>query len=352
MDVNRTLSWTISNLSVRIPSYNSNLSVPSYNSLAHLNSAQIATLVICTVSVLFNGFLLAMYVVEPQLRSGFSVYLISLAGSNFLSAVLQNPLVVAIKDIITNQQASLLCGFQLTLRTATVAFMAVCHALMCFNRLWAILQPHSYRRRHTRQLALAICVGTYTAILLFIVPAVAIDAGYPRSVLLNQWCNLNQAIPGLRQWNAAFNVLFMVTPEVLIVASCPLILCRRRRMQRVRAKQPAAQPTADSNSPSATESTRRGGGAVTGGNGMNSRTRRSQHSVRILIVLTSSVVVCWTPMNAYYLMPSLVNDQNLYRTANILKMLHSAIDPLLFIAAMDDLRGFCMRRLKLTPTFR
>ncbi|XP_055329960.1 probable G-protein coupled receptor 63 [Paramacrobiotus metropolitanus] len=305
----------------------------TWSMLADFNPAQITTTTICMLTILLNGFLLVIFILERPLRTSFAVYLIVLAAGNIVNAWFQNPLTLAIKDRFAAPQLTVFCAVNFFLRQTAVAFVPLVHLFIGLNRLWALLQPHSYRLRHTCRLAVAVCGATGACIVLYLAPPIILDAFHTHKPFHTFFCVLNLAYPGYVDWTLAFNVIFLVVPEVLIVLLCPLLLVHRTGF-RHRVQASKAPPT-DSASKS----------AGTGDPDAEKRVKR-KNSLRVLILLTVSVIICWTPLNVYYFFPSLVDNPVFYRTGNMLKILHSMLDPLLFIASLDDLRRACVDRLR------
>ncbi|XP_055353997.1 G-protein coupled receptor 54-like [Paramacrobiotus metropolitanus] len=309
----------------------------TWSVLENFDLGQICTTSICVLTILLNGFFVTVLILERPLRTSFAVYLIVLAAGNIVNACFQNPLTLAIKDRFGALQLTIFCAIAYFVRQTAVGFVPLVHLFIGLNRLWALLKPHSYRLRHTRRLAVTVCSVTGACIVVFLAPPIILDAFHPHKPFHRIFCLLNMAQPGYVEWSLAFNVIFLVMPEVLIVLLCPLLLLHRTALrQPVQVSQ--APPSGSANKTAGTSDT-----------GAEKRVRR-KNSLRVLMLLTVSVIVCWTPVNVYYcfwtFFPSLVDNPVFYRTGNMLKILHSMLDPLLFIASLDDLRRACVNRLR------
>ena len=243
-----------------------------------------------------------------------------------------------------------------------------CHILIAINRIWAVFWPFSYRTHHRKRTAVLFCCLGWLEMLAWLLPGYILDAAYYRSDPLSTGgCYLN--IPA--QWNWAAVVQFLTYDMGLIQMwlAYPMIWWRRRRILRVGQMPmemeisggapaivvgPCGEPVGpgtpqEQNGSLVTVSSRRGfrpGRPQLFGAGGK---RASSRGFFILTLLTISVTVSWTPVNALYTVMLWVDLDDalavwLLEIAAVLFVLQMALDPIFFVCALPNLRD-AFRRL-------
>ncbi|XP_055346118.1 P2Y purinoceptor 8-like [Paramacrobiotus metropolitanus] len=283
---------------------------------------------LCTIflTVIGNGFILFLYIRSSKLHGPFAVYVINLLIANMLCSLIQTPLDLYVRLIRHHSFPALFCSFHVYFNYALTTTIPVAHVLITLNRVWAIAAPLSYRRHHSYKMAAGICVGMWVFLNAYIVPCVVIDGVYYRTVFDNVHCTANQ---DWSYWVQGCRAMFYIGTEVIIVAVYPYFLYKWRQRCRIRGKITVVQ--------SASESVKNAGEVSE----QTAASRASARSFLVLTLLTANVVVCWTPMNVYFLSNRYIVNGEFYKFAKLIKLTFSAVDPLLFAIAIKDLREAC-----------
>ncbi|XP_055344032.1 uncharacterized protein LOC129592091 [Paramacrobiotus metropolitanus] len=299
-----------------------------------LNAIQIVTLTICFMAICSNLILLSLFCDRHVWQRSFGVYLIILAVGNIINSILQNGLILMVKNVLSPEDDSLFCSVHMTLRLIVTAYVPFIHVLICANRIWALVYPYSYRARHTFRLAISACVVAAIVIVGFVIPATVVDALHGRTPSLNEFCRMNFSNEDLVKWTYSFNIISLFIPESIILLTCPFLLRKRAiPLNRMRVTPSGMSPRGIKRS---TDNDVIDGHDVSR-NGSALR-KHPRQNYRILALLTVSVFICWTPVNVYYVLPNLTSHTRFFQIANVVKLVHSAIDPVLFIASIDDLK--------------
>ncbi|XP_055351789.1 type-1 angiotensin II receptor B-like [Paramacrobiotus metropolitanus] len=131
-------------------------------------------IIILTLTVVTNAT--ALIILYRTKSSGYSaafgIYLIHLFTMNILSNLLDIPLDIAEK-VYSVRFTAAHCALYTYVNWALMAVLVYSHLAITLNRLWAVLHPHSYRQRHTLQLAVGICCLIWIVVHLCAVPLFA-----------------------------------------------------------------------------------------------------------------------------------------------------------------------------------
>ncbi|OQV25519.1 hypothetical protein BV898_00459 [Hypsibius exemplaris] len=320
----------------------------------------VLSLITFLTGTIFNGTLLVVFAKDRSLRTPFSVYLVNLLLANFTCSVILYPM-----DFISNlHSAQWLIGNQACtayLYTTCVIEAGIfhCHLLIALNRMWAVVHPISYRSIHSTQTAVLLCLGTWVYIHLAALPEVVLDALYYRLPVETAGCIINVAENPLRSYDRVAQLLFYHLPHLLMLLSVPIICCARRRSGL--RKQNTVMPNYSIHPHTRVLTDRRGtqssntvlegadrlqgiGGKSVAG--IKARTRKLRGFL-LLLLLTSSVTICWLPIDVYYTMNSQIEDfkdELFFQVAETLFSLQTTVDPLIFMFSMKNLR-VALRRL-------
>ncbi|XP_055337119.1 lysophosphatidic acid receptor 6-like [Paramacrobiotus metropolitanus] len=289
------------------------LIIPSV--LSTWNSLQTCTSLICVAVYILNGFLLYLFLRRRYLRTVFSIYILTITISQILNAVFQNPLLFVVRDYVVHGKGDTFCMVYLYLKQTIGTSLPSFHMLVALNRIWALCYPMSYRHRHTKKLAGVLCAGTWLFIHVVVVPGLFMEGLYFRTRQNNFLCTFSTGDPKMEYWSITVTITLSIVPEVVILLFYPFALWKRRQ-RRKKIKEITLRSSTDE----ARGST------------------KSVHSFMVLTLLTVSTTVCWTPTNAYFVAMKYFPNVTFMEAAVTLKLLHTAVDPVLFIVAWSDLR--------------
>ena len=257
------------------------------------------------------------------------------------------------------------------------------HALIAINRVWAVLHPISCRTLHSRQFALSACSGLWAYILATNVPFLLLDSAYHRAkpASLHGCYTANDQQP--RYTIFLLFAVFLAPLWVLWLALPTLLIARWRRRQRrsrivgpsrlvhsdvalrslgneskVRGPDSAISPyifmahflflaaqgkSVHRSSIPATKTAAVKRGSRSAGSG--------GHGMTLLILLTLSVTLTWTPSTVLSTLgiwiPSINTNDLAFAATVALFGLQLTIDPIVFLLALPLLREAvrsCVRR--------
>lgn len=175
------------------------------------------------LTIVFNGMLIVAYCKFRFLRTTFGIYIISLACGDLLQT-----LILGISNVINFSQSSwplgkFMCGLVLYSRWAVIGFGQNVHLLICINRLWAVVNPNSYRLYHNRRLTALLVISVAIYVNLWTLPGfIYYLIKHFSGVYSTYGCNL-QATADLAIWMKCVVITMFLVPELLIVIIYPII---------------------------------------------------------------------------------------------------------------------------------
>ena len=177
-------------------------------------------------SIVFNGISFCIFMCNKKLRTPFTIYIMAVLLCNFVFASVRFPV-----DIVRQLYSkwilkSVLCFINIYFGWTIWGITMYAHALVTVNRLWAMTFPFSYRKHHTKRMALLFCLIIVIAMNAFTLPGVVSDALYYRLPLTTGLCFLD--VTYQRVWSF-FVVLFVYNlPLFLVVVAFPFICYKQR----------------------------------------------------------------------------------------------------------------------------
>ncbi|OQV25512.1 hypothetical protein BV898_00452 [Hypsibius exemplaris] len=326
------------------------------------------TLLTCVLGIIFNSTLLLLLVRVSTLRTSFNVYLINLLVANLICVMISYPM-----DLMTNLNSmkwligNAACTAYLYNVIVLQAGIFHCHLLIAVNRIWAVVHPISYRSIHSVRTACCLCLVMWVYVHVVAAPEFILDALYYRQPVETYGCFINMEV--LATYDLIAEILFFNLPHLIMVLALPIVwVAKARQRQGSLARSNVVRPARWD------EARRLAGlqlklrrGGVDEGQHTNQVTdstnyrhgttkevqdtkvalptppmvRRKSHGYFLLTLLTLSVLICWTPIDVYYLLKSIRHDFNVplfYQVAEILFSLQTTMDPLVFFFAMKHLR--------------
>ncbi|XP_055350906.1 uncharacterized protein LOC129597410 [Paramacrobiotus metropolitanus] len=297
----------------------------------------------CLTSLTGNLTLLYLYYRTRSIITPFSVAVINLLISNVISAIFQqNPFLLGVKNLLLPSYWPKFCTFFRFVSTATGPLIPVAHMLITLNRVCAITWPVFYRAQHTKKMAVLTCLGSWIVVQLYAVPAITVDAFLYLDRMDNIYCTFRDPTPVQTQWLPAYNWLFYVLPEMAVAAAYPYFLFKRRTLKTSPMNaNPDSHPVHTISSHiGSTPSSKQAAG------------KRPSIPITLLSLMTFSIVICWTPMNLYFLAAPYLNSMAFLQVCRMLKLIHMTIDPVIFGAAVPELRTQARQPYRSIRTFQ
>ncbi|XP_055347764.1 melatonin receptor type 1B-like [Paramacrobiotus metropolitanus] len=300
-----------------------------------------ATTILIAV-LLTNTPVLIQLLLRPHLRTAFNIYLVNLLIANLLLVVFQNPL-----DILEALYSGWwmgwkVCNLYIYANYVLGGVIMLTHVLIAVNRIWAVTFPVHYRHKHTKCVALGICLVSWMWIHLLILPGIITDALYYRKPVESFGCQVNNAAQAV--WAMTMHWVLYVLPTPFILASFPYVIIKQMRHKRlVHSRLLPTDAGGNEKRPSRTATENRNMHHADSVNAASTENKEQKRSKGMLIfaLLTASIFFTWTPGRVYFTIKLYTSiDNNLaFQICYVLFACQSALDPLLFIVALKDLRG-------------
>ncbi|OWA50584.1 hypothetical protein BV898_15095 [Hypsibius exemplaris] len=245
----------------------------------------VCLLLACLTGIVGNVVLLAVFILHRRtLWTPFNVYVVNLLIANCL----------------------LHCH-------APVIFNS--HQLIALNRIWAVSHPISYRQIHSKRTAICLCVSVWAYVFIGMSPGVIQDRmnpNYRNSVDGPAGCSLNAQAQS--QWALAVQIIFFIWPQFFMAVAMVVIFAAKRTKPRMNVRRsnavgPSHAPSYDTRNdgeqtdpPTVSANQAHTGQRSAPQQGRPTPSHRSSGSL-LLILLTISVTVCWTPNNVFFTWP-------------------------------------------------
>lgn len=297
----------------------------------------IANLVLSLMIITSNTLALFLFWKSRSFLTPFSVYLIFLSSINVVHAIT----VKAMGWVVFLQYAAFrncksCCTLFIYLLLILGGAQQHSHVLISLNRLWAVTFPVSYRNKHTKRMALVLCLLMLLYVNLLNIPEVILDHLFYRlPVQKTGVCVLNALANG-----TLFRVIMLiggVAPTVFVYASFPFIIWRRRKVRKGTGV--LMDNTASAAAPKSLNNT--GTKSTAPPRVSTART----YGFLIMTLLTLSIFICWTPLNVYAVLATFfeINARIVYQPLGFLWSVQAFIDPIIFIAVLPELRNALLR---------
>ncbi|OQV16603.1 hypothetical protein BV898_09273 [Hypsibius exemplaris] len=301
--------------------------------------------------IIGNGVLLVVFLTHRTLWTPFNVYVVNLLIANCCCIATQFPF-----DVISDLYGGLwpvgerLCSYYIIVGWFFQPVIFNSHQLIAINRIWAVTRPISYRRIHSIRTATCLCLGVWAYVMVGLAPGLLQDAMYYRQPADGPGgCQLNT--PGQLAWAVAVQIIYYIWPQVMMIVALLVISTAKRKQTKLNLtrKSGAVAPShAGSQKRSDLESPRGAAGATTAVDpahdeapptGQQRRPTQRSHGDLLLVLLTLTVTVCWTPNNVYFswLFFEPLDAPVFFAVTTILLALQATIDPILFTLALRSL---------------
>ncbi|XP_055348845.1 probable G-protein coupled receptor No18 [Paramacrobiotus metropolitanus] len=295
------------------------------------SSIPILDVIILPLTVLFNGVILLLFLIDSNLRSPFTVYLANLLFSNVLYAVLVTPLDILLSLFPRWIFGSGACRLYIYSSYLMATVTAHCHLLITLNRLWAVQWPLSYAHRHSTKIAVGICAGMWVYVNVGLLPGIITYIVKYQKPVEVYGCSIllaDEALLGFRYFNQLY--LFDLV-NVFIPAVYPYLWYRRRKIH-------PGESGVSSDKPSVEVST-----------GASRRRMKGQaRAFAVLTMLTASITICWTPAATLFTLSMFMDVSGwglAFQVVRGLFAVQPVLDPILFTLTLPDLRRALEMRL-------
>ncbi|XP_055332281.1 histamine H1 receptor-like [Paramacrobiotus metropolitanus] len=227
-----------------------------------------------------------------------------------------------------------LCTFLFyTIYTSSAAIVHA-HLLITINRLWAITQPVSYKKYHNTAIAVTLCV--FMLLYFHVQPlyGVVMDGVSHRMPTSTGQCLINMEAQWA--WGTATELVNFTFPIIFMVGCNVFLLYRRKRRFNAR----ITITTYNTNTKTMSSHTEHNSSNMPVV-GTKKPPKEPKRTLVLLVCLTLSVVICWTPGVSLFTITLLFNVKLPYLWLQIGGMMFSAqsvVDPIIIILNMDKLQ--------------
>lgn len=301
-----------------------------------------------TVSSLTLNLSLMSLFRDKRLFTPFNIYIFSLLTANVSVVCINGPFEFLDSLYSAWSFGTVTCTLYLYAGWVLQLVQQMSHALISLNRLWAVTFPHSYRRRHSVKIAVILCgwAWIYGHVLAF--PWLLLDVTkYRRSEAVNG-CEVNSEVTSQNTWEIIIAFCYLCHLIFILVAFLVIALkevkTRKISFWRAAAYGKGSTGPMETKTEISTKSPvidgRRPGQSCKISAIAGKEQRRRSNGFTLLVLLTSSICVFWTPDLAYFTVVALFNIRNMF-AENLVSMLidcQCLIDPILFALSVGDLR--------------
>lgn len=310
----------------------------------------ICSMITCASGFLTNAGLLLLFARRRTLRTPFNIYLMNLLFANLIYVVIAYPMEISSSLHATKWRLGVsACTVYLYSFSVLQAAIFHSHLLITVNRLWAVIRPFHYHSVHTARTAVCLCLGVWVYVHLAVAPEWALDALYYRPVQFDSCYNnaFAQVTYDLIAQNLFYNL-----PHLLMILALPVIYIVLQRQRRVN---PAFCFRAKQTEPAQIRTVTASAAArVARGTAGRLARKRESHGYFLMVLLTVSVTVCWTPYDLYFTLktqvPGFQAPMYYYEVVELLFSLQTTMDPVVFALATQNLRN-ALRDMAVQRTF-
>ncbi|XP_055353869.1 uncharacterized protein LOC129599612 [Paramacrobiotus metropolitanus] len=288
----------------------------------------IVKLLISVFSLLLNAAVLLVHCFIPAYIDPFSVYLLAL----FLSNLVSRPMAI-LDELYFIYQATgySVCVLYIYNKVSSV-MPVIFHVLISLNRVWAVAFPISYRERHTKRLAVCICLGAVIYVHLVNLPLFLIDSLKYHPASYAQYQDCGQISPSFLDFNKMDDIVNGLLPMLIIMVAYVFIIVKlwkkrssRRRSVSVNTRKstPARRETSTQN-PQSTAT-------------QPSPPRKTVKPFVVLTLTFISVVVCWAPIQTFFFMGLFLHiglPGTVFTAVSTLYSLQMIFDPLMWVGSL------------------
>ncbi|XP_055334061.1 alpha-2B adrenergic receptor-like [Paramacrobiotus metropolitanus] len=172
--------------------------------------------------LIFNGSILALFLVTRRFQIPFNIYLINVITSNIVFALLENPL-----DILNSISSywwlgNTWCTVYLYAINVSCGIVMQSHMLMTTNRIWAVTFPHSYRQHHSVRSAALLVIAVWLLVHIVSLPGLIMDATLYRLPIATTGCIINTV--EMPVWSVMMQLIIFTVPNLCIIVAYPYLI--------------------------------------------------------------------------------------------------------------------------------
>ncbi|OWA50580.1 hypothetical protein BV898_15091 [Hypsibius exemplaris] len=280
-----------------------NETINSNGTSATWTALPVCLLLACLTGIVGNVVLLAVFILHRRtLWTPFNVYVVNSSSPTVAATAMQYPL-----DVISALHnawplGERVCDFYIVVGWYFQPVIFNSHQLIALNRVWAVSHPISYRQIHSKRTAICLCVLCLGLRVYRHVAGSDPGSDKPKlSKLRRRVCWMQPKRQAQSQWALAVQIIFYIWPQFFMVVRNGCDFCgeTNEASHEWNDGEQTDPPTVSANQahPGQRSAPQQG------------RPTPSHHSSGslLLILLTISVTVCWTPNNVDFIW--IVNNQ-------------------------------------------
>ncbi|XP_055340993.1 D(1) dopamine receptor-like [Paramacrobiotus metropolitanus] len=290
-----------------------------------------------TIGASTNAGILAMVLFAQRHVSTFNVYLINLLLGNLYHNV-PRPLMLLLMTYISSMRRShTCCTLMLYFQGSSMTVLSLSHLLITINRLWAVFSPYSYRAKHTRRLAIGLCIAVWLSANTSQNAALIMDVLYYRekTPFLTGHCYLHSK--SMKELTAVNYTVFWIVPMFgILIGFCAVWYVRRQFLRRIDAMVPSSQMTDAPHSRSEAGT-------------KPSKKTTDRNIYRTYFFMTMWTIVCWLPIAvaqglATFSPVSQQTAVNVFQVSVLIFYVETIVDPILLLCVNRDWKMRVCRR--------
>ncbi|XP_055342565.1 5-hydroxytryptamine receptor 1B-like [Paramacrobiotus metropolitanus] len=302
------------------------------NSAAGWTALVTLKLLISVVSVLLNSAVLLIHYFIPAYINPFSVYLLALYLANLFYILTSRPMEILDELYGLYPNAGYpVCMLYLYQKVSSIV-PVLFHVLISLNRVWAVTFPVSYRERHTRRLAVFICLGIVAYVHILNLPPYLIDAIKYYPAVFAKYHDCGHISTNSLDFPKADEIINRLLPTCIVLVSYVFIIVKRWKRKTPRSNQVStSRSTRTAQEMYAWQPARK----------MFNRPRRAVKPFVVVSVTTISVLICYLPVQVIFFLSLFYRinpPRNVYSAVTTLYSLEMIVDPLMWICSLRRIR--------------
>ncbi|XP_055332277.1 uncharacterized protein LOC129584183 [Paramacrobiotus metropolitanus] len=307
------------------------------------------SLSILILGFLFNTFVTILFLIKKRTKTSFTIYQMNLLTINLLYILTCN-----ILDFINSLYrfwwvGSGLCYLYLYGMWSISMALYQCHVLIAGTRMWAVVQPISYRSHSTVKNAIIICGISFVVAHIVTAPGLIMDGFFYHTAMARNGCLMNPATEDFKTW-AFFIQIWGLACFYSSLLAYPYIWLKRKMGKKVGQKEfSSSQPRhVIAQDAAEAEGTVTDNSLPTINKPKNAKSepkgpRRGQGFL-VLSLLTLSLFLLWTP-GALYTTLLRINFRlftpDALTACITIKNMQMIVDPIIFLMVIPELKEWC-----------
>ncbi|XP_055342564.1 5-hydroxytryptamine receptor 1B-like [Paramacrobiotus metropolitanus] len=279
-------------------------------------------LLISVVSVLLNSSVLLIHYFVPAYINPFSVYLLALYLANIFYILTSRPMEILDELYGLYPAAGYpLCMLYLYQKVSSIV-PVLFHVLISLNRVWAVTFPVSYRQRHTRRLAVYICLGTVAYVHFLNLPPYLVDTLKYYPPVYAKYHDCGHVSVNFLDFPRVDEIINRLLPTFIVLTTYIFIIVKRWKRKagnQVSASKSLTRTTQEQSLKTLETS------------------RRSVKPFIVVSVTTASVLICYVPVQIVFFLVLFFRMNlpgSVYSAVTTLYSLEMIVDPLMWMCSL------------------